>query len=135
MLLFKHANLIGKKLLILQSLCLLFSIVRCNYPVLFTGWSYRQELITSNELGTPIIFLYKKCTFSGLAYSSIYLTFFVSDILIVIQYWHDRDTCDIFGVFYRMIPKDGHLFKKVALDSLSFLDVSPFEAGLERKIL
>nr|XP_043631460.1 protein RNA-directed DNA methylation 3 isoform X2 [Erigeron canadensis] len=42
----------------------------------------------------------------------------------------DRDTGELYEVFDGMCLKDGYLFKKVPLDSLSFWDVRPTEAEL-----
>ncbi|KAK1409632.1 hypothetical protein QVD17_36161 [Tagetes erecta] len=48
----------------------------------------------------------------------------------LIQYRRDRDTNDMYEVFDGMTLKDGYLYKKVPLDSLSFWDVRPSEAEL-----
>ncbi|KAI3793475.1 hypothetical protein L1987_36094 [Smallanthus sonchifolius] len=48
----------------------------------------------------------------------------------LVQYRRDRDTGDNYEVFDGMTLKDGYLYKKVPLDSLSFWDVRPSEAEL-----
>ncbi|KAJ0704912.1 putative ribosomal protein L2, domain 2 [Helianthus annuus] len=48
----------------------------------------------------------------------------------LVQCRHDRDTKDVYEVFDGMTLKDGYLYKKVPLDSLSFWDVRPSEAEL-----
>lgn len=48
----------------------------------------------------------------------------------LVQCRRDRDTGDMYEVFDGMTLKDGYLYKKVPLDSLSFWDVRPSEAEL-----
>ncbi|KAJ0661255.1 putative ribosomal protein L2, domain 2 [Helianthus annuus] len=48
----------------------------------------------------------------------------------LVQCRRDRDTNDVYEVFDGMTLKDGYLYKKVPLDSLSFWDVRPSEAEL-----
>lgn len=48
----------------------------------------------------------------------------------LVQCRRDRDTGDVYEVFDGMTLKDGYLYKKVPVDSLSFFDVRPSEAEL-----
>lgn len=50
----------------------------------------------------------------------------------LIQYRRDRDTGKMFEFLDSLMPKDGFLYKKVSIDSLSFWGVNPSEDELQK---